>query len=207
MTGQGRPVMLWLAGAAFAMIAGLLVAISLAGVSDIVVAGVGAAAITGAVSIVLALISLQDRQREADEREQMQRRSEQERTRSRHEEHVIRALDYFTGHTQRRNVGIAIVEGYWHTAPDLRGVLVPLLVNQAVYLLEESNQADAVHEADNCRRIVDLLLRLDAGSISPDLMDYYRVLLRSVERRCGQQAAASTARRGVEIRPEILARG
>jgi hypothetical protein len=61
-TGRaGIPVVLWLAGAAFAAVVALMVAISLAGVSGTVIAGVGAAAVTGAVSIVLAVIGLQDR--------------------------------------------------------------------------------------------------------------------------------------------------
>lgn len=206
MTGRVAriPTVLWLAGAAFAAVVVLLVAISVAGVSGTVVAGIGAAAVTGAVSIVLAVIGLQDRQREADERRQLQCQAEVERTSSRQEEHIIRALDYFTGHTQRRNVGIAIVEGYWHARPDLRGILIPLLANQAVYLLEGSKQREAIHEADNCRRIVELLLKIDSSDLKSGLQDYYHVLFKSVDRRYNLEIIESTEKRGVDIPAERL---
>lgn len=192
---------LWVAGAALVAVVALVVVVIQAHVSDTVIAGVAAAAVTGAVSIVLAIISLQDRQREADERRDLQRQAEEERARSRHEEHVLRALDYFTGQTQRRNVGIAIVEGYWHATPSLHGVLVPLLVNQAIYLLEQSREEDAPHEADNCYRIVDLLL---SGYTSSNLDSYYKALLDAVMRRSAQKGAFGTGRRGVDVKQETL---
>jgi hypothetical protein len=133
----------WLAGAAIAAFAVLLVALIRVRVSYEVLAGVAAACVAGMVSIVLAVINQQDRQRERDERQKIQDREAAERINTRQEENVLRALEYFTGQTQRRNVGIAIVEGYWHTTPHLRGILVPLLVNQAVYLLEQSKKQES----------------------------------------------------------------
>ena len=38
--------------------------------------------------------------------------------------YVLGGLDYFTGDTQRRSVGIAFVDGYWDDVPELRRVLV-----------------------------------------------------------------------------------
>jgi hypothetical protein len=200
--GRGlRSSIFWLAVGTLAAIIGLAVAVSQSGVADTVVAGVGAAAVTGAVSIVLAIVGLQDRQREADERRELQHQAEEKQERFRQEEHVLRALDYFTGHTQRRNVGIAIVEGYWSTTPSLQSALVPLLVNQAIYLLEESGQDDAPHEADNCRRIMNLILRPD--SVDPSLVNYYRELREAVNRK-SEPKVGGPGRRGVSIDGKTL---
>jgi hypothetical protein len=80
--------------------------------------------------------------------------------------HIFDGLQYFTGKTQPRNVGIAVIEGYWATAPELRPLFVPLLANQAVYLLAQSDEETA-HEADNLRRIIRRLLSLTAAERVP----------------------------------------
>jgi hypothetical protein len=53
----------------------------------------------------------------------------------------------------------AVLEGYWEEVPELRGVLVPLIVNQTIYLLTQSDQKEARHERDNLERLIDLLRR------------------------------------------------
>jgi len=72
-----------------------------------------------------------------------------ERKQSRRDDNIFRALAFFDGKTQRRNVGISVVEGYWNTTPDLQRILVPLLVNQAIYLVSQSEQSDVEHELNN----------------------------------------------------------
>jgi hypothetical protein len=217
-------IVLWIAGAALVAIAVLVVALSRARVADEVIAGVAAACVTGAISVVLAIVNLLDRQREqqergaaldreakerasarqtdAEERTRTREAEEKERTRTRQEENVLQALQYFTGKTQRRNVGIAIVEGYWHSVPTLRGILVPLLVNQAVYLLEQSKEINDRHEADNCSRIVNLLVI--SSDTDPNIAHYYRELLASVERRLAPEEASTEERHGVQVSQATL---
>lgn len=74
------------------------------------------------------------------------------------EQHLFEALSWFSGKTQRRNIGISVVEGYWDEIPHLRGILISLLVNQAIYLLRESKQRESEHERNNLCRIMRLLL-------------------------------------------------
>ena len=50
---------------------------------------------------------------------------------------LLIARDYLTGRTQRRRVGIAIIEGLWNTRPEYQRTLLLALINQAVYLLLE----------------------------------------------------------------------
>ena len=49
-----------------------------------------------------------------------------------------------------------MLQGAWSKAPHLRSIFVPLLVNQALYLLEESEQEEARHERENLDRIMEL---------------------------------------------------
>ena len=179
----------------------LVMALVLANASDAVAAGVAAAGVSGAVSVALAVVSLLDRQRESEERsairkdesdERMSLREQElrERLRNQREERVLQALDYFTGHTQRRNVGIAVLEGYLQLTPKLRDVVLPMLANQAVYLLEQSDEVDSVNEADNCRRIMALLL--ESGDISEALVPSYQTVQAALGR-------AGHGKKGVKI--------
>lgn len=81
-----------------------------------------------------------------------------ERRHSRRDQHLFEALSWFSGGTQKRNIGISVVEGYWAEIPHLRRILVTLLVNQAIYLLTQSEQYDSSHERNNLCRIMRLLL-------------------------------------------------
>lgn len=74
------------------------------------------------------------------------------------EEHLYDALKWFEGETQKRSVGLSVIEGNWAQEslhPTWRGVLV----NQAVFLLSAS-KTDSEHERQNVRRILVLLRRL-----------------------------------------------
>jgi hypothetical protein len=103
---------------------------------------------------------------------------------------------------KRRNVGIAIVEGYWHSTPGLHGVLIPLLVNQAIYLLEQSAQEDAVHEVDNCNRIMNLLA--DGSDVDTNFVAYYDALLATIRKKAARERSAEGERAGVHVPAETL---
>ena len=121
--------------------------------------GLVAALVPGVISVVVAGFGHLNQLRAAAEREHARESDLEERRDARLNELVVKSLEYFTGKTQRRSVGIAIVEGAWEEAPDLHRVFVPLLVNQAVYLLNESGQTHSTHETDNLKRIMALLTR------------------------------------------------
>jgi hypothetical protein len=72
-------------------------------------------------------------------------------------ETVIASLESFTGGTQARGIGISIIEFNWDEKPESRKVWVPILHNQALYLLTESRSADKRHEQQNLERIMNLL--------------------------------------------------
>jgi len=86
--------------------------------------------------------------------------------RDRVQAHVLDSLKWFEGKSQKRSIGIAVVEGNWARFPDLHSTWAAVLVNQAVYLLAESGQDDAKHEIDNFYRIQTLLNQPDANMTS-----------------------------------------
>ena len=84
--------------------------------------------------------------------------------------HVLDSLRWFEGKTQRRSIGISVIEGNWARFPDLQGTWTAVLANQAVYLLSESGQDDAWHERANLQRIMRLLCRPEV-QLSDDQRD------------------------------------
>jgi hypothetical protein len=88
-----------------------------------------------------------------------------------------------TPREQERSVGIAIAEAYWRSTPEQLDVLVPLLLNQLVYLLavqDSEKSADAAHERQNVRRIVELLAQIDEVD---RFRDSYGSSLRAIRRK------------------------
>ena len=120
-----------------------------------------------------------------------------ERKRSRRDANLFQAFQYFDGGTQRRNIGIAIIEGLWQEAPHLQGLFVPLLANQAIYLLTASEQSEARHEQDNLRRIMGLVTA-PAGRAA-GFAGHYQELLRAIEEK-----KAGRARAGVSVDAKTL---
>jgi hypothetical protein len=76
-----------------------------------------------------------------------------ERKQAREEERLGRTLDYFDGGSQRRSIGIALIEGLWINKARHHDLIVPLIANQIVYLLLSSKSIDA-HEERNLVRLV-----------------------------------------------------
>jgi len=87
-----------------------------------------------------------ERQQEAD-------RAEREKLKS----HVLDSLKWFEGKTQPRSIAIAVVEANWSTFKDLHPTWLAILVNQAIYLLKQSDEADSAHELANLDRIMTLI--------------------------------------------------
>jgi hypothetical protein len=87
-----------------------------------------------------------------------ERKKAEQDERARLQAHVFDSLRWFEGKTQKRSIGIAIIEGNWDQFPDLQPTWLAILTNQAVYLLAESGQANAAHEQANLQRILDLLI-------------------------------------------------
>ena len=190
-TAKGRDLVLLLVVvltiATFVTIAILVVAQAGKVTGDTAV-GLVAALVPGVISVVVSVFAYVERKDATSERESIRNSEKQERADVRTQDLVLRSLDFFTGKTQRRNVGVSVVEGAWDSAPRLRQIFVPLLVNQAVYLLEGSDQRDAAHEKENLRRIMDLLLKsvttesIDASTYSPVTASLSRRLAGRVEK-------------------------
>ena len=70
---------------------------------------------------------------------------------------LLKTVAYFEGGTQKRSIGIALIEGLLHKNSRHQGVLVPLLTNQFVYLLVHPDVKNSVHEERNLVRIFSLL--------------------------------------------------
>lgn len=115
----------------------------------------------------------------AQERKDQREQAIQERQRDKRDTYLFEALKWFTGGTQKRNVGISIVEGYWTEIPHLKGILVPLLANQAIYLLTQSEQDTALHEYDNLNRIMVLLIEFEEKH---KFRGYYDQILHAIEK-------------------------
>lgn len=85
-------------------------------------------------------------------------------------EALVASLRWFEGGTQSRSIGISVVLASWDDFPDLQGIWLGVLSNQAVYLLTESRQRRKPHEITNLRRIMDVLIR-DQKRVGGGLLD------------------------------------
>lgn len=73
------------------------------------------------------------------------------------EQHLFDSLDWFSGKTQRRSIGIAVVKANWDAYKALRPTWLSVLVSQAIYLLKESESHHKSHEHANLYAIMDLV--------------------------------------------------
>jgi hypothetical protein len=94
---------------------------------------------------------------------------------------LAQTLKCFEGKSQRRSVGISLVEGLWAPKMKKMNILVPVLVNQIVYLLHSSKSVDAVHEERNLIRLLTLLKRCIPKTTSPN--EYYPEILDAILRK------------------------
>jgi hypothetical protein len=77
-----------------------------------------------------------------------------ERKQAREEERLARTRDYFGGGSQRRSIGIALIEGLWLDKPISHDVIVPLVASQLVYLLLSTESLDAHNERNLVRLFI-----------------------------------------------------
>jgi hypothetical protein len=71
--------------------------------------------------------------------------------RARLETHLYDSLKWFEGGTQKRSIGLSVVEGNW-SSDSMHNTWRGVLVNQATYLLSVSD-SDTDHERQNLERI------------------------------------------------------
>ena len=100
------------------------------------------------------------------------------------DELFYKALDFLDGGSQRRNLGIAAIELSWNKRR-FRPISTALLIGSALYLLLESKQEQAVHEAYNLGRIMERLLHADTYKFSTQAE--YKLLQDALEK--AKQAA------------------
>jgi len=137
-----------------------------------------AAVSSSAVAIVLAVTGL------------VERRSDRKR------ETMLKALENLTGGPQKRSVGIALIEGLWYDGHPFDRALMPGLVNQAVYLLLETESGDRRHEIHNWLRIMALIFRVPPRK---EFRDLYCELADALFRRSDEEEEMPP--RGLAIAP------
>ena len=80
-----------------------------------------------------------------------------ERKKKHNDDILLKATEYFTGGIQKRSIGISLIEGMIKSNQKYYDVIVPLLSNQFVYLLLQSETETPIHEERNLVRIFNLL--------------------------------------------------
>jgi len=110
---------------------------------------------------------------------------------------LIHALEYLTGGSQKRSVGIALIEGLWYKGHPNHRAIIPALTNQAVYLVLETDSKGR-HQFHNFVRIMNLILRVPP---EPFFRDFYVELIEALDARScrtgdipGLDLSAGTAR-------------
>lgn len=77
----------------------------------------------------------------------------------REEERLAKTLDYFDGGSQKRSIGISLLEGVWLKNPRYHSILAPLVANQIVYLILSTDSHDA-HNERNLIRLLDIFAQI-----------------------------------------------
>ncbi len=80
-----------------------------------------------------------------------------ERKKKQNDDILLRTVEFFTGGSQKRSVGISLIEGLIKKKKSYHEIVAPLLANQFVYLLLSSDSKSAIHEQRNLVRIFFLL--------------------------------------------------
>ena len=119
-----------------------------------------------------------------------------ERVQFRREERLQETLQYFTGGTQKRSVGIALIEGVWNSHPGQMKVLVPVVSNQIVYLLLTTDSKSEAHEERNLVRLISLMS--DYVRRTPDSATYVYDVIDAIGRKLEGEGG------GLDISPSTL---
>ncbi|MHB1960055.1 MAG: hypothetical protein ACYCO5_13650 [Acidobacteriaceae bacterium] len=105
---------------------------------------------------------------------------------------LIEALGYLTGGSQKRSIGIALIEGLWFKGHPYYRAIIPALTNQAVYLLLETDSKGR-HQFHNWLRIMNLILRVPP---EPSFHNLYIELIEALDARSEADAGQPG---GIEI--------
>lgn len=114
-----------------------------------------------------------------------------ERQQKRNDELLLKTAEYFKGNAQERNIGISLIEGLIKSKKHTYGVIIPLLVNQFVFLLVQIKEV-SINEERNLVRIFSLLIEL----INSDISKYHYEkceMLDAIERRVDKDNAEKSA--------------
>ena len=120
----------------------------------------------------------------------------QERTKAREQERLQQTLQYFTGGTQKRSVGIALIEGVWRHKPQYLDILLPVIANQFVYLLVTTDSEDEAHEERNLVRLYNLLAEMPGRTVQQ--RHYFCDVLDAIEKKVDGEE------RGLKMTPQTL---
>ncbi len=126
-----------------------------------------------------------------------------ERIEAREEGRFEETLQYFTGGTQKRSVGIALVEGVWRYKPQYLNILVPVISNQIVYLLLVTDSKDEVHEERNLIRLLNIFSDIPSLRIKHDHYRY-EVLDAIGQKLQGQKSGLKISSQTLQIWQEKL---
>jgi hypothetical protein len=118
-----------------------------------------------------------------------------ERRNDRKRETMLNALEHLTGGSQKRSVGIALIEGLWYDRRPFDRAILPALVNQALYLLFETRSGGRRHQIHNWIRIMNLILRVPPKR---EFHELYCELADALQRRSEEAAMPNV---GIEIAP------
>ncbi len=93
-----------------------------------------------------------------------QRTTRELQQRAQLQDQVSNSLKWFEGGSQKRSLGIADIETHISDQKfrDFYQVWAAVLVNQAIYLIVESEQTDSLQETNNLERMLNMLPRLPA---------------------------------------------
>ncbi len=91
---------------------------------------------------------IRERKNERTSRDKEREKERDDRARERIEDILVTSLSYFEGGTQKRNVGIALIEAHWDNerCQHLRPMWRFILMNQATYLLTKFDEKN-VHQS------------------------------------------------------------
>jgi len=82
-----------------------------------------------------------------------------EADRAKYRDILYESLKWFEGKTQRRSIGIAVVNTSWDEFTEFRPLWIEVFANQAIYLLTGADEKEGkAHEHDNLRRIMEKLV-------------------------------------------------
>ena len=123
------------------------------------------------------------------------------------EEHVFNSLQWLSGGTQERSIGIAVIDANWKKFPHLHETWTSVLVAQAVYLLAEQQREETKqrqHEITNANNILRILEKTRKET---ELLDdkHVKELERALAARVEEEKATKgNSKHGLDLPGEVV---